>query len=124
MNLQKVLKNRTIKNAGWLMAEKVGQSVVNLLISILTTRFLGPSNYGILNYATAYTAFFVALCNLGINSILIKSFSDQYFDEGTILGTTLVLRGVSSLCSIVIINCMVSLVDADETTTKIVNKNV
>lgn len=114
------LKNKTVKNAGWLISEKIVQALINFAVSILTTRFLGPANYGLINYGVAYTAFFMSLCTLGINSILVKEFTDKKYDEGTVLGTTILLRMLSSLLSIGVIFCIVYFVDADEPTTIIV----
>jgi len=99
------------------MGGKIIQMLISLVVGVLTARFLGPSNYGLIGYASAYTAFFMAFCTLGINSILVKEFVDHPEEEGTVLGTTLVLRTVSSLLSGLIIVLVVSFVDADEPTT-------
>ncbi len=94
--------------------------LISLVVGLLTARYLGPSNYGTINYATAYTAFFMAFCTLGINSVLVKEFIDHPDDEGEIIGSTLLMRAVSSLLSAGIIVCLVSIIDAGETTTVIV----
>lgn len=112
----RALQNRVAKNAGWLIGAKVIQMLINLAVSILVTRFLGPANYGLINYGTAYTAFFLSLCTLGLNSILVKEFVDARWDHGTVLGTSLVLRAVSSVLSVGIILCIVSIVDRDDPT--------
>lgn len=112
-----VLKNRTAQNAGWLIGGKVAQMVISFFVGILTARYLGPANYGLINYATAYIAFFTAFCTLGINSVLVKEFVDKPEESGTTIGTTLVLRGISSLLSAFMIVLIVSFVDADEPTT-------
>lgn len=114
MKICHLFKNRVVKNAGWLIGARVVQMLISLAVSILVTRFLGPSNYGLINYGTAYTTFFMSLCTLGINSVLVKEFIDRRYDEGMILGTVLVLRAVSSLLSALIIWGIVSVVDANE----------
>ena len=91
--LQNLLKNRTAKNAGYLIIGKVIQMAFSLVISLLTARYLGPSNYGLINYAGAYTGFFAAVCALGINNVLVKEFVDHPGEEGMVIGTTLGLRG-------------------------------
>lgn len=111
------LKNRTVKNAGWLMFGKIAQMVISFFVGILTARYLGPSNYGLIGYAGAYTAFFMAFCTLGINSILVKEFVENPDKEGETLGTTLVLRLVSSILSVFVILSIVFVIDADEKTT-------
>ncbi len=109
--------NRTVKNAGWLIFGKLIQMLISLAVGLLTARYLGPSNYGLIQYATAYTAFFMAFCTLGINSVLVKEFIDYPQEEGTIIGSTLVMRAISSILSAGIIVCLVGILDADEPTT-------
>lgn len=120
MNLLKILKNRTVKNAGWIIGGRVANKLLAFVVGILTARFLGPANFGLINYAAAYTAFFASLCNLGINSIIIKDFSDHPDEEGKALGTTLVLRAISSFLSALMIIGVVSIVDRDEPLTILV----
>lgn len=118
--IKRFLENKTAKNAGWLIGGKIAQMLVNLLVGLLTARYLGPSNYGLINYAAAYTAFFSAFCTLGINSVLVKEFIDRPNEEGMIIGTSLGLRAVSSFLSAVVIICIVSVADAGEPTTILV----
>lgn len=120
MNLLKILKNRTVKNAGWIIGGRVANKLLAFVVGILTARFLGPANFGLINYTAAYTAFFASLCNLGINSIIIKDFSDHPDEEGKALGTTLVLRAISSFLSALMIIGVVSIVDRDEPLTILV----
>ena len=117
MLILKLFKNRTAQNAGWLIGGRVAQMAISFIVSILTARYLGPSNYGLINYATAYIAFFTAFCTLGINSILVKEFVDRPEDSGKTIGTTLVLRAVSSFLSAVTIIIIVCFADAGEPTT-------
>lgn len=115
-----LFKNRTSKNAIWLISGKIAQMVISLFVTVLTARYLGPSNYGLINYASAYISFFLAFCSLGINSIIVKEFVDYENDNEKVIGTTLVLRCISSVISAVIIFLIVMIVDASEPTTIIV----
>ena len=119
MNIRQILKNRTVNNAGWLIAGRVAQMVINLIIGLLTARYLGPSNFGVINYATAYTTFFAAFCTLGINSVLVKEFIDKPGEEGSIIGTSLGLRAISSFLSVIVIISIVSIIDSSEPQTVI-----
>ncbi len=115
--IKKLLKSAIVKNASWLILGKVAQMVISLLVGLLTARYLGPSNYGIINYAAAYTAFFMSFCTLGINSVLVKEFVDNPEQEGGIIGSSLLLRAISSFLSAGLIVCIVSVVDRGEKTT-------
>ena len=117
MKLLAIIKNKTVRNAGYLIVGKVLQMLFGLIVGLLTARYLGPSNYGLINYANAYIGFFAALCTLGINNVLVKEFVDHPGEEGKVIGTTLGLRAVSSiLCSVAII-AISSILDAGELTT-------
>ena len=93
---------------------------ISLVVGLITARYLGPSNYGLINYAGAYTAFFSSICTLGINSVIVKEFVDNPGKEGVVIGSTLVLRAVSSLFSALTIIGISLIVDAGEPVTQTV----
>lgn len=117
MKIFELLKNRIVKNAGWLIIGRVIHMLLSFVIGLLTARYLGPSNYGLINYASAYTTFFTAFCTLGINSVIIKNFVDHPDEEGKTIGTTLVLRLTSSVLSLLTIIGLVSIIDRNEPVT-------
>ena len=112
--IKKIVRSREGKNASWIIAGRIIQMILSFVISIFTARYLGPSNYGLINYATAFVAFFTAFCTLGINSVIIKNFSDNPTEEGETIGTTLVLRFVSSVISWISITLLVYIIDAKD----------
>ena len=120
MLLRKAFQNKAVKNAGYLIVGRVIQMVFGLVVSLLTARYLGPANYGLINYAGAYTAFFASICTLGINSVLVKELVDHPNDEGVVIGTTLLLRAISSVFSACTIIAISSVIDADEKATIII----
>ena len=120
MKFAGILKNRTVKNAGWIIGGRLTNKVIAFLVGLLTARYLGPGNYGLVTYATAYTTFFASLCTLGINSVIIKNFVDHPDEQGEAIGTALVLRAVSSFLSAVVIIGIVSIIDRGEPLTILV----
>ena len=114
MGLRRILKNKVVKNAGWIIGGRLTNKLLAFLVGILTARYLGPSNYGLINYAVAYTAFFASLCTLGLNSVIVKNFVDHPDEQGKTIGTALLLRALSSFLSAVMIVGIVSIIDRDE----------
>lgn len=114
------INNKEIKNAGWLIGGKILQMLVSFIISLFTARYLGPDNYGLINYGAAYVAFFTSLCTLGINSVIIKDFVDNPQEEGVALGTTFLLRAISSILSALMIVSIAIIVDYNEPLTILV----
>ena len=118
--LQSLKKNKVVKNAGWIIGGKMANKLLAFVVGILAARYLGPSNYGLINYAAAYATFFASLCTLGINSVIVKNFVDHPDQQGETIGTTLLLRAISSLLSALVIISIVSVVDRGERLTVVV----
>lgn len=113
-------KSKEAKNASWLIGGRIAQMLLSFIVSIFTARYLGPSNYGVINYAAAFVAFATSFCTLGINSVIIKDFVDFPEEQGKTIGTSILLRALSSLLSAIMIIIVVYFVDYGETTTIIV----
>ncbi len=117
ITIKKILGGKEGKNASWLIGGKIAQMGISFFVSIFTARYLGPSNFGLMNYAGAYIAFFTSFCTLGINSIIIKEFIDNQDRQGEIIGTSLFLRLTSSILSAFMIIGIVSIIDKNEPVT-------
>ncbi len=94
--------------------------VLNLVVGMLTARYLGPSNYGVINYAASVVAFLVPVMQLGMCNILVQEIVNSENSEGEILGTAILLSSVSSLLCILGAITFVSIANAGETDTIIV----
>ena len=69
--------NRVAKNAAWIIACKIVQSLITLVIGMLTARYLGPSNYGLITYASSLVAFALPIMQLGMANILVRELVDH-----------------------------------------------
>ena len=96
-----ILKNKIFRNASWIVVCRIMQAVFNFLISMLTARYLGPSNYGIINYAASIVAFAIPIMQLGLNNILVNETVEHPDEEGKIFGTSILMSmGSSVVCMI------------------------
>ncbi len=59
-------------NAIWMSSEKIVAMLGSLLVGIYVARYLGPDNYGKINYALSVFAIIQALAMLGADSIVFK----------------------------------------------------
>ena len=64
--------NKVAKNASWIIGCRIGQAILSLVINMLTARYLGPSNYGLITYAASLVAFVLPIAQLGFNNILVQ----------------------------------------------------
>lgn len=113
-------KNKVVSNASWIIVCRIFQAILNLLISMMTARYFGPSNYGLINYAAAIVAFFVPIMQLGFRSTLVQEYINNPEDEGLVLGTSTLMNVVSSILCIVGVVSFVSIANNNEKETLIV----
>lgn len=111
------MKNSIFKNAGWIIGCKIVQSLLNLVIGLITARYLGPSNYGVITYVASVVAFAMPIMQLGLKNTLVKEFIKSPEQEGVILGTSLMLNIISSVFCMVGCIGFVMLINAGETET-------
>ena len=90
-------KKQVFHNAKWIVACKIAQSLLQLVVGMLCARYLGPSNYGLIGYATSVTAFFLPVMKLGFDATLVSELIREPEKEGEILGTSLAFNLLSSL---------------------------
>lgn len=109
-----MLKNKFLSNAGWMIGGKVFQMSLSLVMGMITARYLGPSNFGVINYTASFVAFFTSVCTLGLNGIIVKELIDNPNKEGEILGTSIYMRLVSSLLSSISILIIIKLINPKE----------
>ena len=114
------MKKNVLENASWIIGCKIIQSILNLIIGVITARYLGPSNYGIISYVASVVAFAMPLMQLGLKHTLVKEFVSSPDKEGVILGTSLVLNIISSIFCMIGSVTFVMIVNAREMETILV----
>ena len=112
--------NQIVKNASWIIVCRVFQSLISFVIGMISARYLGPSNYGLINYASSIIAFVVPIAQLGLRNVLVEEIISHPEREGKTLGTSLVMSSCMSLLCIAGCLAFVSIVNAGETDTLIV----
>lgn len=111
---------KVVKNASWIIGVQILRSLISIVISMLTARFLGPSNYGLINYAASIVSFVTPIMYLGLTGILVQEIINNPDDEGKTTGTAIALSFTSSLLCILGVIVFVYFVNAGETETLIV----
>ncbi len=115
-----MIKNKVIRNASWLIGCKIAQSVFSLVISMMTARYLGPSNYGLISYAASIVAFVVPIMHLGMANILVQETVQHPEEEGKIFGTALLTSVCMSFICIIGVTGFASIANRGKTDTIIV----
>lgn len=107
-------ENKFIKNTSWLFIGQFLRLGISFIVGIITTRYLGPSNYGVINYIQSYVSFFTTIIGLGFGGILVYELLTHENDNGKILGTAIFFRFIVGILSAFIMLGIVYQADGDE----------
>ena len=111
------MNNKVIKNAAWIIGCRILQSALALIVTMISARYLGPSGYGLINYAASLVAFVVPIMQLGLNATLVQEIIQDPQHEGETLGTTLVMSMISSVACVIGISAFTAIANSGETET-------
>lgn len=109
--LNKVRQSKNIRNSFWIIGEQVFQMLLAFVVGTLSARYLGPSNYGTLNYTASFVSFFINIASLCMEGVVIKKLIDHPESEGVYLGSSLFFRIISSFLSMISIAIIVYILD-------------
>ena len=115
-----MIPNKNLTNASWIIGCKLIQAVLGLVISMLTARYLGPSHFGVINYAAAIVAFAMPITKLGLSHVLVQEIVYLPEKEGEIVGSSLTMSFISSVCCTLGIIAFSSIINAGDRETIIV----
>lgn len=118
--IKHLAKNKIVGNAFWIIFCKIVQAVLNLVVTMLSARYLGPSGYGLVNYAASVVAFVTPIMQLGLNSILVQEIVNTPEKEGEILGTSILMSFCTSFLTIGGVVAFVAIANQGERETIIV----
>ncbi len=112
-NLQKI-----IGNTSWLLADRVLRMGMGLLVGVWVARYLGPENFGLFNYAIAFTSIFNTVANLGLDSIVVRNIVRQPDNKDEILGTAFFLKVFAQVGVIILSFAAIILIRPSQTLTQ------
>ena len=95
-------KQKVVRNLFWAVTGKVVTLLGSLLVGIFVARYLGPEQYGLMNYVVSFVALFQVFASFGLDNIEIREESKckgtgekgrvPGVEANTILGTAFGLR--------------------------------
>lgn len=112
--IKKILQNKFINNVSWIFIGSVFHAVLQFLLNIYIARVFTTDNFGLINYASAWIAFFTSLGTLGFYSTITKNFAEDEENAGTYLGTAIKSRLIYSVLAIVLLQLIMKIISPGE----------
>jgi O-antigen/teichoic acid export membrane protein len=109
---------KIVDNIGWLFFDKVLRMGVGVFVGVWIARYLGPEQFGLLSFATAFIGLFGAIATLGLQGIVVRDIVRDPASKEKTLGTAAALLFVGGLISYSLILATIFWLRADDTLAK------
>ena len=114
------IKRKIIRNVFWAVIGKVITLFSTLIVGIFVARYLGPKQYGLMNYVISIASLFTVFATFGSSEIIIRELSKKEKPKEVVLGSAMALRmGLAILCFISIVIYLFFSGETTETSTLI-----
>lgn len=104
-------------NSGWLFVDKILRMGVGLFVGVWIARYLGPQQFGLWNFAIAFTALFGAFATLGLDGIVVRELVKNPERQNDLLGSAFALKLIGGSITLLIALFAISLMRSGETLT-------
>lgn len=87
-----MLLRKLVRNTGWQISDKAVRMFLGLLVGLWVARYLGPADFGLLNFAIAFCALFTPIADIGLQVIVMRELVHRPYDRPRIISSAVVLR--------------------------------
>jgi O-antigen/teichoic acid export membrane protein len=112
-------KTSYIFNTTWMLSEKIVRICLVLLVMVWLARYLGPQEFGKLNFALSFVALFGIFSTLGLDKLLVKELLQKPDENFLIMGSALTLRIIGGLILVLVSIWIAHLIRPDDKVFKI-----
>ena len=87
---------------------------VGLLVGVWVARYLGPEQFGQMNYAIAFVGLFGSIAALGFNGIIVRDIVREPHSAKTIVSTAFILQALAGLVAMMLAITTISILKPDD----------
>jgi O-antigen/teichoic acid export membrane protein len=91
------------RNMGWMFFGRIFMLGISFLVNAYIARYLGPANYGLLNYTISFVGLFGFIASFGIDNIVNREIIKNHDLKSKIIGTSFYLKLIGGILAIIAI---------------------
>lgn len=88
----RVVLRKVLGNTLWQLTDKIARMLLGLVVGIWIARYLGPHQFGMLNFAIAFVALFSPFADIGLQAVLVRELVRRPEARAQIVASGLLLR--------------------------------
>ncbi len=89
-----------LKNTGWMFGGRFISLTISFFVGVYIARYLGPANYGLLNYVISFVGLFGFLASFGIDGIISREIIKDHNKKDELIGAGFYIKIIGSLLAI------------------------
>lgn len=105
---------KIVDNIGWLFIDKILRMGMGLFVGVWVARYLGPEQFGLLNFALVFTSLFGAVAVLGLDGIVVRDIVRDPAGARLTLGTAAVMQLIGGLIAFLLILVAIAYLRPDD----------
>lgn len=94
---------RILNNIAWLFSDKLLRMSVGLFVGVWVARYLGPEDFGLFSFASAFVSVFGALSTLGLQGIVVRDLVSDPKGGTETLGSSFVLQTIGGITAFILL---------------------
>ncbi len=88
------------RNTGWMFGGRIFTLAISFFVGAYIARYLGPANYGLLNYVISFVGLFGFLASFGIDGIISREIIKDPTSKDKLIGTGFFIKIAGSFLTI------------------------
>ena len=97
------------ENTSFLLVEKFLRMSIGLVVGIWLAKYLGPAQFGTLNYCISFVGLFMPIAMLGLDAVVVKKIVNEKDNINKILGTSFIMKLFGAFLAFVLITLSATL---------------
>ena len=109
---------QVLSNIAWLFTDQILQMGLGLFVGLWVARYLGPTQFGLLNYALAFVSLFSSVATMGLGTLVVRNIARDPECKNETLGTAFGLQFTGGCITLVLSVTVIGLLKPNDTLTR------
>ncbi|MEG4441901.1 flippase [Microcoleus sp. AT9_B5] len=109
---------QVLSNIAWLFTDQILQMGLGLFVGLWVARYLGPTEFGLLNYAIAFVSLFSSVATMGLGTLVVRNIARDPECKNETLGTAFGLQFTGGCITLVLTVTVIALLKPNDTLTR------
>ncbi|MEG3906493.1 MULTISPECIES: flippase [unclassified Microcoleus] len=109
---------QVLSNIAWLFTDQILQMGLGLFVGLWVARYLGPTQFGLLNYAIAFVSLFSSVATMGLGTLVVRNIARDPECKNETLGTAFGLQFTGGCITLLLTVTVIALLKPNDTLTR------